>query len=80
MSNLIQKAFEVFGNELPDRDLFQATEKNPVTMLMVKKEFKTYEEFKKAYLAFVINKRTKAAKDKVVTTEMSSKGAKHVKK
>lgn len=73
MSKLIEQAFEVFGNELPaDKDLFQATEKNQVTMLMVRKEFKTYEAFRKAYLAHAINTRTEKAKKEVVTKEVKS--------
>jgi len=74
MSNqIIEKVFEVYGNDLPNnKDLYQATVASPVTMLEIKKEFGSYERFRKSYLASIMEKRSQDAK---VTKDGKKKGA-----
>jgi hypothetical protein len=73
MTDTIEKVFKVYGNDLPeDRDLYQATVASPVTMLELRKEFGSYEKFKQAYLARIIEKRNEVK----TTTKGAKKDAK----
>lgn len=56
---MIEKVYEVFGPELPDKDTFFATTANPMCLLDLRNQFKTWDVFVHEYHLFV--------KDKLVT-------------
>ena len=73
MNDIIKKVYDVYGNDLPkDRHLYQARQVSPVAMLEIKKEFGSYERFRKSYLASIMEKRSQDAK---VTKDGKKKGA-----
>ena len=50
MSNIIEKTFEFFGDNVPsERHQFSAHEGNPVSIREIKKEFGSYEAFLTQY-------------------------------
>ena len=73
MENILKAAHEVFGNSLPDRHLYSATEAKPATLLEIKKMFGSYDEFKRQFNIFVIEQRNKKVAEKVVTKPVPKK-------
>lgn len=67
MNDTIEKVFAVYGDNLPDKVLFNATVKSPVSVKLIDKKFKSWAKFEKEYKAYCIVKRNEAAKAKVVT-------------
>lgn len=65
---LIQKVFDVFGENLPDKDTFFATSANPMVLLDLRREgWNTWENFVNEYSLFVKSKVSKS-KEKVLET------------
>lgn len=50
---MIEEVYKVFGQELPDRDTFFATTANPMSLLDLRKQFKTWDSFVHEYHLFV---------------------------
>lgn len=73
MEHLLKMAHEVFGNKLPERHEYSATQAKPATLLEIKKMFGSYGEFQKQFNIFVIELRNKKAAEKVVTKPVTKK-------
>lgn len=60
---ILEKIYTVYGDNLPvGTSEYSAVEASPVTVLDLKKAFKTYENFKLEYTKFCMAKRAEAAK------------------
>ncbi len=58
MDEIFNKVFEVFGSNLPEKDIFQATTANTVSALDIRKTFGKWEAFEYAYAKFLQEKNT----------------------
>jgi hypothetical protein len=65
--DILERAFEVFGTSLPDRDIFQATTANTVSMLEVRKAYVTWAQFEYEYAKFLSSKEVQVRTAPVVT-------------
>lgn len=52
----MEEVYNVFGAELPDKDTFFATWANPMSLLDMRKQFKTWDNFVHSYYVFVKEK------------------------
>lgn len=65
---------DVYGDALPaDKDLYQATEKSPVPMRIIIKEFGSYKKFLTTYKLERVKQRNL---EKPVVTKQPAKGGK----
>lgn len=55
---IFEKVFEVFGESLPEKDIFQATNANQVSALDVRKTFGNWATFEYEYAKFLQSKKT----------------------
>lgn len=58
MDEILNKVFEVFGSDLPEKDVFQATTANTVSALDIRKAFGNWVSFEYAYAKFLQEKNT----------------------
>lgn len=72
MEDILNKVFEVFGSELPEKDVFQATTANTVSALDIRKNFGNWVSFEYAYAKFL---QSKKAPVKTVTPPVVTKAA-----
>ena len=72
MEDILNKVFEVFGSELPEKDIFQATIANPGSALEIRKAFGNWSAFEYAYAKFLQEKKTPV---KTVTPPVVTKAA-----
>lgn len=76
---LLEKVYSVHGDSLPPgTSEYSAVVANLVSVLDIKKEYKTYDKFKLEYTKFCMNKRAEAAK-LVVTKPLVPGGTKDAK-
>jgi hypothetical protein len=82
MSQIFEKVFEVFGEELPaGTSEYSAVQAAPVSVLQIRKEFKTYSNFSTQYKLFLVEKsREKTQENTVVTKPLASEVTKNVTK
>jgi hypothetical protein len=53
---ILDSVYSVFGKELPEYDIFQATVANTVSLLDIKRNFGTWSAFEYAYAKFLAEK------------------------
>lgn len=70
MEEILNKVFEVFGSDLPEKDVFQATTANTVSALDIRKNFGNWASFEYAYTKFL---QSKKAPVKTVTPPVVTK-------
>lgn len=74
---ILEKIYAVYGDSIPEgTSEYSAVAASPVTVLEVKKAFKSYENFKLEYTKFCMAKRAEKAAKLVTKPE----GTKDVKK
>jgi hypothetical protein len=56
---LFEKIYKVFGQDTPNRILYNATVASPSSTNTLIKKYKTWKQFEKAYNIFCMTKRTK---------------------
>lgn len=50
---MMEAVYKVFGDTLPDKDTFFATNDNPMSLLDMRKGFKTWDSFVHEYFLYV---------------------------
>lgn len=75
---ILDSVFSVFGKDLPEKDVFQATEANTVSALDIRKTFGTWSAFEYAYAKFLAEKTEvkQPIAPAVVTKEVASNATK----
>jgi hypothetical protein len=64
---ILNKVFDMFGDNLPSRMLYNGTNGTPVSVKGILSKFKKWGNFEKEYAAMCIAKRNEEALSKVVT-------------
>ena len=59
---MIEKVYEVYGDVLPERNVYGSSDTSPSTINEILKEYKTWNRFKYAYEMYVSTKRASAVK------------------
>lgn len=70
---MIEQVYAVFGGELPDKDTFFATTANPMSLLDLRKMYKTWDVFVHEYHMFVKDQNTTPVEVKQVELPVLSK-------